>query len=72
LILDALGKIRLSKYVSFIPDEGFFAAFDNPFTIALLAGIAAGLVLGMLALIFALIYNCFASVMGGVKIDIRD
>ena len=72
LILNGLGKIRLERWASFIPAEGFFASLNNPFTIALLAGIVVAIALGIIALIFALLYNCFASVMGGIKLDIHD
>ncbi len=74
LVFDHLHYMSLLSFERFspIPLEGVLRNLANPFTIALILGLIAGLGCGIVFCFIALLYNLFASVMGGIKINVSE
>jgi len=76
ILLDAFSIIHLSEYAKFIPAEildkfPFAKNFINPFTLSLIFSIPIGLTSGLFFLIVSVLYNLFAGVMGGIKLELK-
>ena len=74
LVLDHLHYMSLLSFERFspVPLEGILSNLANPFTIALILGLIIGLICGIAVCFIALLYNLFASVMGGIKINVSE
>ncbi|RJP60589.1 MAG: hypothetical protein C4541_03770 [Candidatus Auribacter fodinae] len=74
LVMHNMHKISLVGYVNHLPFkiEGIFAPLVNPFTIALIMGLGIGLLCGVVIMFITLLFNLFVSVMGGIKIYVRE
>lgn len=74
LVMHNMHKISLVGYVNRLPFkiEGIFSSLVNPFTISLIMGLGIGLLCGVVITFIALLFNLFVSVMGGIRIYVRD